>query len=244
MNRTGSKALQGADQKQEFPMRINKYLARQKYCTRREADTLIEKGLVSINGRKAVLGDKVQENDKVDVKWRQTKHRYFAYNKPRGIITHSAQEGEEEIKEILPIEGVFPIGRLDKDSYGLIILTDDGRITDALLNPEYAHEKEYEVMTTEPLPNNFKPKMEKGIDIGGYITKPCTVNILGERKFSIVLTEGKKHQIRRMCGFFGLATSHLQRKRILNIKLAGLKSGEYRSIEGAELDTFLKQLGF
>ena len=225
-------------------MRINKYLALQKYCTRREADKLIEKGLVAINGKPAVLGDKVNEGDKVDLKWRQTKWRYFAYYKPRGIITHSAQEGEEEIKEILPIEGVFPLGRLDKDSYGLIILTDDGRITDALLNPERAHEKEYEVMTTEPLPTNFKRKMEQGIDIGGYVTKPCIVEVLGERKFRITLTEGKKHQIRRMCGFFGLATSHLLRKRIMNIKLAGLKSGESRPIEGAELDAFLKSLGF
>ncbi len=230
--------------KHEFPMRINKYLAVQKYCTRREADELIKKGLVILNGRPAVLGDKVQEKDKVEVKWRQTKYRYFAYYKPRGVLTHSAQEGEEEIKEILPIEGVFPIGRLDKDSYGLIILTDDGRITDALLNPDRAHEKEYEVMTTEPLPTNFKTKMERGVDIGGYVTKPCIVEVLGERKFSITLTEGKKHQIRRMCGSFGLATSHLLRKRIMNIKLGGLKSGEYRPIQGAELDSFLKSLGF
>jgi len=245
MNRTPNKAPKPSPAGEAvFPMRINKYLALQKYCTRREADTLIEKGLVSINGRPAVLGDKVQEKDKVEVKWRQTKYRYFAYYKPRGIITHSAQESEEEIKEILPIEGVFPVGRLDKDSYGLIILTDDGRITDPLLNPEYAHEKEYEVMTTEVLPNNFKAKMEKGIDIGGYVTKPCKVQILGERKFSITLTEGKKHQIRRMCGFFGLATSHLKRTRIMNIQLAGLKSGESRPISGTELDTFLQSLGF
>src|SRR3989344_7519350 len=155
-------------EKPQFPMRINKYLALQKYCTRREADKLIKKGLVILNGRPAVLGDKVQEKDKVEVKWRQTKWRYFAYYKPRGIITHSAQEGEEEIKEILPIEGVFPLGRLDKDSYGLIILTDERRLNDALLNPERAHEKEYEVMTTEPLPANFKAKMERGVDIGGY----------------------------------------------------------------------------
>lgn len=231
-------------EKPQFPMRINKYLAQQKYCTRRVADELIKKGLVSINGRPAVLGDKVQEKDKVELKWRQTKHRYFAYNKPRGVLTHSAQEGEEEIKEILPVEGVFPVGRLDKDSYGLIILTDDGRIVDALLNPERAHEKEYEVRTTDELPSNFKAKMERGVDIGGYVTKPCKVEILGDRKFSITLTEGKKHQIRRMCGFFGASTSHLERKRIMNVTLGGLKPGEYRAIQGAELDTFMKSLGF
>ncbi len=245
VNRPTQKASKSASaEKAVFPMRINKYLALQKYCTRREADKLIEKGLVSINGRPAVLGDKVNEKDTVEVKWRQTKWRYFAYYKPRGIITHSAQEGEEEIKEILPIEGVFPLGRLDKDSYGLIILTDDGRITDALLNPEYAHEKEYMVTVMDKLPNNFKEKMEKGVDIGGYVTKPCTVEMLSDKRFSIVLTEGKKHQIRRMCGFFGAATTNLQRTRIMNIKLGGLKVGEYRPIQGAELDTLLKSLGF
>lgn len=225
-------------------MRINRYLALHKYCTRRGADALIEKGLVTINGRAAVLGDKVQENDRVEVKWRQTKYRYFAFNKPRGIITNVPQGEEEDIASIVAVPGVFALGRLDKDSYGLIVLTDDGRITDALLNPEYAHEKEYMVTTNEKLPANFKAKMERGIDIGGYVTKPCTVKILGERRFSIVITEGKKHQIRRMCGFFGLATSHLERKRILNISLGGLKPGEYRAIEGAELSAFLKSLGF
>ncbi len=231
-------------EKPAYPMRINKYLAMRKYCTRRDADELIKKGVVSINGRKAVLGDKVQETDTVDVKWRQSKYRYFAYFKPRGIITHSAQEGEKEIAEIFPVQGVFPIGRLDKDSYGLIILSDDGRITDPLLNPDAAHEKEYEVRTRDELPETFKAKMERGVDIGGYITKPCTVTIRGPRKFSIVITEGKKHQIRRMCGAFGQSAIELKRVRIMNIGLGGLKSGEHRAIEGAELNAFLKSLGF
>ncbi len=225
-------------------MRINKYLAAKKYCTRRGADELIRKGRVLINGKPAVLGDKIKEKDVVEVKWRQTKYRYFAYNKPRGVITHSPQGEEKEIAEIIPVQGVFPVGRLDKDSYGLIILTDDGRITDPLLNPEYAHEKEYEVVTLDKLPSNFKRRMEGGVDIGGYTTKPCVVTVLGSKKFSIVLTEGKKHQIRRMCGALGQSAIMLQRKRILNIKLGGLKPCEYRPIEGAELDAFLKGLGF
>lgn len=225
-------------------MRINKYLAAKKYSTRRGADELIEKGRVLINGRKAVLGDKVKEKDVVEVKWRQTKYRYFAYYKPRGVITHSPQEGEEDIAAISPIQGVFPIGRLDKDSYGLIILTDDGRITDPLLNPDFAHEKEYEVVTLDKLSPSFKRRMEEGIDIGGYTTKPCTVTMLSPKKFSIILTEGKKHQIRRMCGALGQSALQLQRKRILNIKLGGLKAGEHRAIEGTELDVFLKALGF
>src|SRR6185369_10309848 len=139
-----------------FPMRINKYLAHKNLCTRREADTLITTGKVLLNGRPAVLGDKVQETDVVKVLFRTKKYRYFAYNKPRGIITHSPGEGEKDIKQSIPLSGVFPIGRLDKDSEGLIVLTDDGRITDKLLNPDYDHEKEYVVTTVGPLPSNFK----------------------------------------------------------------------------------------
>src|SRR3990167_2515584 len=198
-------------------MRINKYLASKRYCTRREADEIIEKGKVLINGKRAVLGDKVSERDVVEVKFRQKKYRYFAYNKPRGIITHSTQGDEEDIAMKIPLEGVFPVGRLDKDSYGLIILTDDGRITDKLLNPEYVHEKEYIVTTKEELKANFKTKMEKGVDIEGYMTKPCTVEVLGATRFAIVLTEGKKHQIRRMCAALGYVVSTLERVRIMNI---------------------------
>lgn len=225
-------------------VRINKYLAEKRYCTRREADELIQKGLVSINGKAAVLGDKVSEKDVVEVRFRQKKYHYYAYNKPRGIITHSPQNDEEDIEMTSPLKGVFPIGRLDKDSYGLIILTDDGRITDALLNPENAHEKEYEVHTLADLPPDFKQKMEAGVDIGGYVTKPCVVTILGERHFSIALTEGKKHQIRRMCGVFGQSTTHLERTHIMNIKLGRLAPGEHRPIQGPELTTFLRGLGF
>lgn len=228
----------------EFPMRINRYLAGKKYCTRREADTLIEKGLVMINGRRAVLGDKVQENDTVEVKFRQKKYRYYAYHKPRDIITHSPQGGEVDIASSIPLKGVFPIGRLDKDSEGLIILTDDGRITDALLNPDFAHEKEYVVTTKEELASNFKEKMERGVNIEGYQTKPAIVRMLGPNRFSIILTEGKKHQIRRMCAALGLTTARLQRRRIMHISIGGLKPGQYRPINGVALSTFLKSLGF
>lgn len=226
-----------------FPMRINKYLAHKNYCTRREADTLITAGKVLINGKPAQLGDKVNETDKVEVRFRTKKYRYFAYNKPRGIITHSPEEGETDIRQSIPLVGVFPVGRLDKDSNGLIILTDDGRITDKLLNPDFSHEKEYVVSTREELPENFKVKMESGVNIEGYVTKPAIVKVLSPKKFSIILTEGKKHQIRRMVAFFGLATSSLERVRVMNIRLSGLKQGEYRPILGQELATFLKSLG-
>ncbi len=227
-----------------FPMRINKYLAWKKYSTRREGDEMVAKGKVLINGRVALLGDKVLEGDKVEVRFRLKKHRYFAYSKPRGVITHSAVEGEEDIQEVFPIKGVFPLGRLDKDSHGLIILTDDGRITDKLLNPDYSHEKEYVVTTKEPLTFNFKERMERGVDIEGYVTKPCKVQIVGEKKFSVVLTEGKKHQIRRMCIALGCVVLDLERRRIMNIKLENIKPGMHRELKGEELAGFLKSLGF
>jgi 23S rRNA pseudouridine2604 synthase len=226
-----------------YPMRINKYLAHKNLCTRREADTLIQAGKVLINGRKAVLGDKVAEADQVKVLFRQKKYRYFAYNKPRGVITHSPQEDERDIRQSIPIQGVFPVGRLDKDSQGLIILTDDGRVVDKLLNPEYDHEKEYVVTTREPLAQNFREKMERGVHIEGYKTRPCKVKILGGKKFSIVLTEGKKHQIRRMCAALGYAVADLERIRVMNVTLQSLHSGRHRELKGSELSKLLTSLG-
>ncbi len=224
-------------------MRINKYLALRKYASRREADKLIEAGRVYVNGKKAVLGSDVAEKDSVEVKGPKKTYRYFAYNKPRGVITHSPQGEEKSIEDVIPLKGVFPIGRLDKDSYGLIIVTDDGRITDSLLNPKYEHDKEYEVTVLHDLPDDFQHKMERGVNIGDYTTKPCKVKILRNRSFLITLTEGKKHQIRRMCGAFGVSVTHLKRVRILNIALGSLKEGAYRPIEKEELRVFLKSVG-
>jgi len=226
-------------------MWINKYLASQGYATRRGADDLVKAKKVFINGRLAVATDKVAEGDKVEVKGAaKTAYRYYAYNKPRGVITHSAQgEAEEEIKELVPLKGIFPVGRLDKASRGLIILTNDGRITDRLLSPQYAHDKEYEVKAEPMLKSNFKTKMERGVNIEGYKTKPAKVTILNNNVFRIILTEGKKHQIRRMCAAFDYAVRDLKRTRVMNIKLDKLAEGEYREIKGDELKTFLTGLG-
>ncbi len=224
-------------------MRINKYLASGGYATRTDADRLIREGLVAINGRPAVIGQKVNENDVVDVRFKHRQYQYIAYNKPRGIITHSPRSGEKDIQKSVPIAGIFPVGRLDKRSHGLIILTDDARITDKLLNPDYAHEKTYRVTTAEKLPPHFKRRMEAGVDIEGYTTRRCRVNILGEKKFAITLTEGKKHQIRRMCAALSLAALDLERVQIMNIRLGNLKQGEYRPIRGSELAEFLQSLG-
>ena len=215
-----------------YPMRINKYLALKKISTRRGADELVKEKKVFINGRLAVLGSKVLEKDIIEVKGAKKKeYKYFAYNKPIGIETDS------------PKEDLFPLGRLDKASHGLMILTNDGRITDQLLNPKYFHEKEYLVKTKEKLRNNFKQKMEAGVDIEGYLTKKCKVQIINDFSFRIILTEGKKHQIRRMCANLFQEVADLKRERIMNIKLGNLAQGAMREIKGEELEIFLKSLG-
>ncbi|HEY4489090.1 MAG TPA: pseudouridine synthase [Candidatus Paceibacterota bacterium] len=232
-----------------YPMRINKYLAEQGYATRRGADELIEKGKVFINGKPAELGSKVHEDDTVEVKTGKRKtgdYLYFAYNKPRGVITHSPGEDEQDVRDTLPEladKGVFPVGRLDKDSHGLIVVTNDGRITDRLLHPRHEHDKEYAVRTKLPLRKNFKARMEEGVLIEGYMTKPAKVSISGDHSFSVTLTEGKKHQIRRMVVALYNEVADLKRVRVLNVKLGKLKAGEARTIEGAELEEFLALLG-
>lgn len=226
-----------------YPMRINKYIAMRGIATRKDADVLIGKGLVRINGRRAMLGDKVAASDTVDVRGARTQYRYFAYHKPVGVITHSPQYDEKDIMRSIPLRSVFPVGRLDKRSSGLLILTDDARVTDRLLNPKFAHNKEYRIITREPMPKDFKKRMERGVNIGGYVTKPCHVEIRSQKKFTITLTEGKKHQIRRMCDALNVAVESLERVRVMNIRLDALKPNEYREIKGMELEIFLKALG-
>lgn len=229
-----------------YPMRINKYLAHTGISTRRGADELIARGKVLVNGRVALLGDKVNKGDKVEMRGKPstTKFLYFAYNKPIGVITHSPQLGEKDIKQSTKLAGdVFPVGRLDKDSSGLIILTNDGRVTDRLLSPGYEHDKEYRVRVSEPLRESFKKTMEAGVNIEGYLTAPCVVRKTGPKSFNITLTEGKKHQIRRMVAAMHNTVVELERVRILNIKLDDIVPGTWRAIEDDELATFLAQIG-
>lgn len=196
----------------------------------------MEKHQVFINSKLANHGDKVTENDKVEVlkTKNQKPYLYFAYNKPENIETEKIHP---------PEKSVFPLGRLDKASHGLMIFSNDGRITDRLLNPEYEHEKEYIVKTAEKLRSSFKKNMEAGVDIEGYVTKKCRVEILNDFIFRITLTEGKKHQIRRMCSALHQQVRDLQRIRIMNINLGKLPAGSFRPIKGRELDLFLKKLG-
>lgn len=233
----------------EFPMRINKYLAHQGVASRRESDELIAKGKVLINGKKAEMGQKVEENDKVEIVGKTKAKSYYAYYKGRGIITHSPAENEVDIATKLAkdygISHVAPVGRLDKDSEGLIILSNDGRITGPLLDPENGHEKEYEVLVEKPLTGMASKIMSTGVDIEGYMTKPANVVIAPKnaKRFNITLTEGKKHQIRRMCAALGYQIQTLKRVRVVNIEIGKLKPNQYRKIAGPELDVLLKKLG-
>jgi len=230
-------------------MRINKYLAHRGYSTRTGADLLIEKGRVTINGRVAKLGEKILETDIVKVAPKNVKAKkaevgasdseafiYLAYHKPRGEETGIIPKGN------IP-EGVFPVGRLDKDSSGLLILTNDGRITDRLLNPKNIHDKEYEVEVDKQVSGFFLRTLEHGVVIEGYKTKPCQATKIDDHKFRIILTEGKKHQIRRMCAALGFQVRSLKRVRILNILLDNLPPRNTRFIDGKTKEEFLNKLG-
>lgn len=231
----------------KYPMRINKYLALKNHATRRGADELISQRKVFLNGKMARLGDHVSASDKVEVRFHSApQYVYYAFNKPVGMVTHAETGKEKDIVDSLPKAlqalKVFPVGRLDRDSHGLILLTNDGRVTDRLLNPQYSHEKMYQVTTKLPLRANFKEKMENGVNIEGYITKKCKVEILGSKRFMITLTEGKTHQIRRMCVALFNEVVDLKRVSVMNVELNNTPSGAARPIVGAELSTLLKSL--
>jgi len=239
-------------------IRINKYLADQGYCSRREADALIDQGAVIVNSKQAVIGQKVTETDSIVVNKDSLKPLvYLAYYKGRGIITHSPDKTKNELdiitqlkKQIesrgsnhLLFDGVHPVGRLDKDSEGLLLLTNDGRITKPLLSPEAGREKEYEVTVDKPITKNFLRQLEHGVNIEGYRTKPARAKQKSPQRFLLTLTEGKKHQIRRMCAALGYQVRSLKRVRIMHIKLGQLKPNQYRKLTKEETQVLLCELG-
>ena len=228
----------------DFPVRINKYLATQGICSRREADGFVAEGKVLINGKKAKLGDKVFEDDQVELLGTSKENVYLAFWKPRGIATHSSDKKEKDIQDIFKYKTkVYPVGRLDKESEGLIILTNDGRITDPLLNPESSHEKEYVVEVDREISPSFIRHMGEGVELpDGYMTRPCRVEKIGRMAFSIILTEGKKRQIRRMCEKLGRKVVNLKRTRVMNILLENLQAGQFREITGQEKEKFINLL--
>ncbi len=224
-----------------YPIRINRYLYLNNLCSRRQADKFIERGLIKINGKVAVLGQKISEEDKVEIanqiEKKKESFRYIAYYKPKGISTEEVEEDNPKFR------GFHSIGRLDKNSEGLLFLTNDTRIVDRMLNPKYEHEKEYRVRVDKDLKTNFQNKMERGVNIEGYKTKPCKIEITGEKSFKIILTEGKKHQIRRMCVALGYQVRELKRTRIMNITLGKLVKGESKELSPEVKFNLLKKIG-
>lgn len=222
-------------------IRINKRMAELGLSSRREADALIEAGKVLVNGQPATLGQKVSAEDTITLAGKSPEKVYLAYYKGRGIVTHSPEAGDTDIatkiKADYGLTGLNPIGRLDKDSEGLILLTNDGRLTAPLLDPEANHEKEYDIIVDKPTNNWFQKHMATGVSIEGYTTKPATINVrlLNKKHFTLTITEGKKHQIRRMCAALGYQVQTLKRVRILNIELGALKPNQYRKLTAAEL---------
>ena len=223
--------------------RINKYLSEVGYCSRRVADRLIEEGKVTINGEIPEIGTKVQAGDQVEVKGQRIeklskqKNIYLAFNKPVGIVctTDRRVEPNNIIDFIKYPRRIFPIGRLDKPSEGLIFLTNDGDIVNKILRARNNHEKEYIVSVNRPINSYFIYKMSTGVEILDTITKNCLVEKLGPKKFKIVLTQGLNRQIRRMCESLGYRVRSLKRIRIMNIKL-DVPTGKYREFTKEELE--------
>ena len=222
--------------------RINKYLSEVGFCSRRAADILIEEGKVTINGEITEIGSKVEEGDQVEVEGQKIinptkqKNIYLAFNKPTGIVctTDRRVEPDNIIDFIKYPRRIFPIGRLDKPSEGLIFLTNDGDIVNKILRARNNHEKEYIVSVNRPINKDFIQRMSNGVEILDTITKNCFVKQLGQKKFKIILTQGLNRQIRRMCESLGYRVKSLKRVRIMNIKL-DVPTGKYREFTKEEL---------
>lgn len=228
--------------------RINKFLSEIGYCSRRAADKLIERGRVKINGEVPLMGTKISDEDEVSVNGKvvhrpkKKKMVYIAFNKPIGIVctTDQIREKDNIIDYINYPTRIFPIGRLDKPSEGLIFLTNDGDIVNKILRARNNHEKEYEVLVDKPVTKEFVRSMQNGVPILDTITRKCKVKQTGKKTFKIILTQGLNRQIRRMCEYLGYEVKRLKRVRIMNINL-DVKLGEYRDFTSSELNT-LNQL--
>lgn len=228
--------------------RLNKFLSEAGYCSRRAADKLIEEGRVTVNGKHPEMGTKVSSTDEVSVDGKvvsiKKKSRvYIAFNKPVGVVctTDTRVEKNNIIDFINYPSRIFPIGRLDKDSEGLILLTDDGDIVNKILRSSNNHEKEYIVRVDKPISQTFVKRMSEGVPILDTMTKPCRVQKLSRDSFKIVLTQGLNRQIRRMCSYLDYEVESLKRVRIMNINLMS-DVGEYRSLTKEELNTLNKAL--
>ncbi|MDD3126000.1 MAG: pseudouridine synthase [Candidatus Izemoplasmatales bacterium] len=235
-------------------MRINVYISSTGFCSRREADHLIQSGRVMINGMYAQIGSDVSDTDIVSIDGKTIGKRpkaiYMAFNKPEGVESTTDQAKPHNIIDYLHYpERIFPIGRLDKDSSGLILLTNDGMIVNKILRSENEHDKEYVVELDNDITNEFLMTMAAGVKIYNparheyTITKPCKIKQIDTRKFTIILTQGLNRQIRRMTKELGFNVLYLHRIRIMNINLGSLPLGEYRFLIKTELDQLLRSIG-
>ncbi|MBS6642629.1 MAG: pseudouridine synthase [Clostridiaceae bacterium] len=234
-----------------MPVRLNKYLSEMGVCSRREADRLIESGKVLVDGRTAATGMKIEEGQTVvcDGKTvggqagkQKDKPVLLAVNKPRGIVcTTSDKDRAENIVEFInyPVR-IYPIGRLDKDSEGLLLLTNQGDLVNRMMRAGNEHEKEYLVRVNRPVTKEFVQAMGEGVPILDTVTRPCVVEVVGKDRFRIILTQGLNRQIRRMCEYLGYRVIELKRTRIMNIQLGNLKTGDYRKVTPAEYEKLLE----
>lgn len=234
-------------------MRLNKYISDSGLCSRREADALIAQGRVTVNGVTAEIGAVVAQGDVVDVDGETVRarpargaaarrHVYIALNKPVGITCTTEHAVKGNIVDFVDhAERIFPIGRLDKDSEGLILLTSNGDIVNEILRAENAHEKEYLVGVNRPVTPEFLAGMARGVRIRGQLTRPCKTRRIAKFGFAIVLTQGLNRQIRLMAEAFDYRVTQLRRVRIVNIQLGALRIGQWRNLTDAELRGLLPQ---
>ena len=227
-------------------MRLNKYMSETGVCSRREADKWIEAGRVTCNGRPAALGTRIVDGDEVYIDGEplgaKKKQLYIALNKPVGVTCTTEAHIEDNIIDFVGhTERIFPIGRLDKDSEGLILLTNNGDIVNEILRSENNHEKEYIVTVDRPITDLSLEMLAGGVKIMGALTKPCRVSRIDKRSFRMILTQGLNRQIRRMCSALGYKAQRLQRVRIMNIHLGNLSSGKWRHLTDAELAGLLRR---
>jgi 23S rRNA pseudouridine2604 synthase len=227
--------------------RINKFLSESGICSRREADRYIEQGCVFINGRQALIGDQVGAGDRVTLNGRPVEPRaedefvLIALNKPVGIVcTTESRERDNIVDFVNHRSRIFPIGRLDKDSQGLILLTNNGDLVNKILRAGNRHEKEYRVTVNKRLTNEFIAGMSAGVPILGVVTKKCEVRKESAFVFRITLIQGLNRQIRRMCEYFGYEVTKLERIRIMNVGLKGLPLGAWRDLTAGERQTLLQ----
>ncbi|MCH2207331.1 MAG: 23S rRNA pseudouridine(2604) synthase RluF [Lentisphaerales bacterium] len=230
-------------------IRLNKFISSSGFCSRREADKLIEEGRVKVNGKVCLSGTQVSSKDFVEADGQQIKMKvssqkvYLAVNKPEGITCTTESQVKGNIVDFVNYpEKIFPIGRLDKFSQGLIFMTNDGDIVNKILRAGNAHEKEYIVGVDKPISDGFIHKMSNGIPILNTVTQKCKVVRLGKNSFKIILTQGLNRQIRRMCEYLGYRVNFLQRTRIMNVELGRLKPGSWRNLTASEMDQINKMI--